>query len=131
MPTLEKQAREAMRVIAERHDRRPRTSSASSMQMERDLIVLYGLYRGWNNSVTAEALRCHPRTVSRRCNQLMLDPRLIFICPVLHRGLRGNKPVWRCEFCSASMLGSERKAREHVASHVVSKDVMFMSGVML
>ena len=130
MRSLERQAKEAMRAIADRFDRGSRTSSTSSMMMERDLIILYGMYHGWSNRVIAETLRCHPRTVSRHSRQLILEPKLIFRCPVLHQGLRGIKKLWRCEVCSASMLGSERKAREHVASHFFSKEMIAFRGVM-
>ena len=100
------------------------------MPMERDVIILYGTWRGWTNSRVADALKCSTKTVGRRRLQLLVEPRLIFLCPVLHQALRGKKKVWCCEFCSASMLGPERNAREHVASHIVSRERIALSGVM-
>ena len=130
MSTLESQAKAAMKAVASLYKRGLRASSRYPLPMERDLIILHGMWRGWTNPMMANALKCSTKTVSRRRIQLLVEPKLIFMCPVLHQGLRGKKKVWRCEFCSASMLGSERKAREHVASHIVSRERIWLSGVM-
>ena len=117
MATLETQANTAIKAIADRYKRRSRASSRYPRPMERDLVILYGTWRGWSNLVIADALKCSAKSVSRWRLRLSTEPKQIFRYPVLHQGLRGNKKLWRCEACSASMLGSERKAREHVAAH--------------
>ena len=54
----------------------------------------------------------------------------IFRCPVLRKILRGDRPLWTCQFCQEEMRGSERKAREHAASHLLSADIIALNGVM-
>ena len=130
MPTLENQARAAMKAVKSHYNRGSRASSRYPLPMERDLVILYGTWRGWTIRMIADALKCSTKTVSRRRLRLLVKPKMIFMCPVLHQGLRGKKKVWRCQFCSASMLGTERKAREHVASHIVSRERIALSGVM-
>ncbi len=34
--------------------------------MERDIIVVWGLYRGWTDRLTGKTARAHPMTISRR-----------------------------------------------------------------
>lgn len=124
MPTLEKQAKEAIIAIENRLKRASRTPSRYPMQMERDIVILWGMYRGWSNPVIADALRCSTKTVERFRHRLLRNPGLIFLCPVLHKEHKGGKPLWRCEVCSVSMSCSEPKAREHVIAHILSRVVL-------
>lgn len=78
----------------------------------------------------ADLLKVHPKTVIRYTMELCEHPSLMFRCPVLRRGKRYNKSMWECGFCGEEMTGSERKAREHVAEHVLPTEVIIMQGVM-
>ena len=40
--------------------------------MERDIIVLWGLYRGWPNKLTPKTTRVHPTTIIRRRKSSLL-----------------------------------------------------------
>ena len=72
---------------------------------------------------------CRP-AVDRVMRKFIDDHAEIFRCPVLRKVLRGDKPLWTCQFCEEEMRGSEKKAREHVASHVLSPDIIALNGVM-
>ena len=133
MPSMEEQVRAALTTIKEYHDRRggsERRRSSYPLGMERDIVVLWGMYRGWSNRVIADATRASGRTIRRLVRRFANRPSLIFECPILHQGLRGKRRLYRCEFCGALMVISERKAREHVASHLFPREVIAVHGVM-
>ncbi len=99
--------------------------------MDRDLVVLWAMYRGSSDVVAARESGLSPSTFNRARRRLEQEPWLLFRVPILHRGIRGAKPLWRCEVCDARMLAvSERKAREHVALHLISPLAIVTSGVM-
>ena len=123
-PLLEKQVESALRVLAQYK------GAARDFVAERHLVVLWGLWRGWSARVTARKLGVHPSTIHRDRKRFNTDPSKIFWLPVLHKALRGNKPLWTCLFCGEEMRGRERPAREHVARHVVSLEALAMYGVM-
>ncbi len=94
--------------------------------MERDIVVVWGLYRGWTVAFTAKTARAHPATIRRRRAFYAANPAALFELPILHRGLR----VYRCEFCGSHIpTKSERAAREHVAEHVLSPEIVKSLGV--
>jgi len=98
--------------------------------MERDIVILWGMYRGWRNAPIARKLGLSPHTVRRRRLELGRNPALIFNLPVLYKGYKWNKSFYRCEFCGEMMVGvEEEEAREHVARHIVTGEVISMSGV--
>lgn len=121
---LEKQVDKALKVLGER-----KKGAGRHFAMERNLVVLWAMYRGWTTPVTAEKLGVHASTVARYRREFIFEPRRIFQCPVLHKGLKGDKPLWSCEFCGEQMRGDEKDAREHVASHVLSNDIIALHGV--
>ena len=132
-PFVECQASEAIRVIKQSvrpRGRNKRHSSLYPVRMERDIVVLWGMYRGWSNPVIADAVKSSVSTVERLRRRFAQDPSLVFNCPVLQQGIRGTKPLWRCEFCGASLLVTEKEAREHVAGHLFSKEILALQGVM-
>ena len=96
--------------------------------MERDIIVVWGLYRGWADTFTAKTARVHPMTIRRRKAFYAANPAALFELPILHRGLR----IYRCEFCGSQIpTKSEKAAREHVAEHVLSPELVKSLGVMV
>ena len=125
MPSLEKQAKqslEAIRELASTSEGRKRLqSNAYPLFMERDLVILWGLYRGWSMRHMADILQCSLPTIYNRRRIYWQEPHLLFNLPVMHRGLRGKKPLFRCEVCDARLLVSERKARHHVAFHLIPR----------
>ena len=100
------------------------------LQMERDIIVLWGMYRGCSMPVIADAAMVSRPSIDRVRRRFIDEPSSIFRCPVLRKILRGDRPLWTCQFCQEEMRGSERKAREHVASHLLSADIIALNGVM-
>ena len=99
--------------------------------MDKDLVVLWAMYCGSSDVVAARESGLSPSTLYRARRRFEYEPWQLFRVPILHRGIRGGKPLWRCEVCDARMLGvSERRAREHVALHLISPLAIEMSGVM-
>ena len=97
--------------------------------MELWIIVLWGMYHGWSEPMTAKQARTTVKTVRKCKDAFYEDPSLIFKTPVLTRDMRWKTKIWRCQFCESVITGSERSAREHVAGHVlvpeaVSRGVM-------
>ena len=98
--------------------------------MERDLVVVWSMYRGWTVEVTARALGVHPSTARRyRRAFWSFPPRLCFL-PLLRRSVRADRTLWTCELCGAEMRGRERAARRHVALHVVEPFALTMTGLL-
>ena len=118
---LERQVRDAQRTLAKLDSK-----ARPTQMMERDIIVVWGLYRGWTAGFTAKNARVHPATIRRRRAFYAANPAALFELPILHRGLR----VYRCEFCGSHIpTKSERAAREHVAEHVLSPEIVKSLGV--
>jgi len=137
MPSLKSQADEALNNLRVHRGGRGirnkyrKNTPARIMAMDRDLLALWAMYRGWSDVVAARESGLSPSTFNRARRRLEREPWLLFRVPILHRGIRGAKPLWRCEVCDARMLAvSERKAREHVALHLISSLAIETGGVM-
>ena len=122
MPSLELHADKAQRTIKNGFRQHP---------LERDIIVLWGMYRGWGDSAISKYVGCSTSTIGRVRDRFQKDPSEIFRCPVMSGILRNRKIMWKCEVCGLPLLGmSERKARIHVARHFVSETEIQLNGVM-
>ena len=140
MPSLDSMAEEAEKVLrkldqeaAERAGDRNGNRRARQPQLaqrERDVAVLYGMYHGWSDALTARRFHISKNTVLRVRRGISEDPWKLFQIPILHRGLSGKATVWRCEACDASMRCTEREARTHVARHFVSIESLASSEIM-
>lgn len=133
LPSIEQQAKSAIEAIKDYHrgrGRKVRHNNVYPLQMERDIVVLWGMYRGWSMPVMADAVMVSIPAIERVRRKFINEPYAIFRCPVLHKVLRADKPLWTCQFCGEQMREAERKAREHVASHVLSSDIIELNGVM-
>ena len=98
--------------------------------MQRDTLVLWCMYNGWGRAVSAERTGLGANTIRRAMERFRMQPWLIFHVPVLHRGMFGRRPLWRCEACLAKLLGiSEVRARTHVAEHFMSSFYIQTNGV--
>ena len=126
MPSVREQFNDAVKVLERYAPRRGYRSFVG----ERDLIILWGRYSGWSMVATARIAHCSRHTVKTVLQRYTDRPYRLFGHPVLRRRIRANGKVWwACEFCGDEMKGSERKAREHVASHVLPGWVIKMNGV--
>ena len=119
---MEAQVAEAVKVLAQ-----AKNSRESANMMERDVVVLWGMYRGWANTFSARMIHSTRGWVRKRKEFFSQDPRTIFEMPVLHQSQR----IFRCEFCGDHLpYKAEKQARMHVASHVVSQEAVHVNGVM-
>ena len=130
---MERQVKTAIQTIQSYDSgrgKRIRHGASYPLLMERDIVVLWGMYRGWSSPAIAETAKASVSTVKRQKLMLAGEPWPIFRCLALHQGLRGRKPVYRGEFCGAMMLVSEKKAREHVALRLSPDDMIRLHGMM-
>lgn len=138
MPSLEQQAAAARQVVRDHEGGKiifPGLSGRKSPKhlapMQRDTLVLLCMYNGWGRDIGALRTGLGANVIRNRSNAFRLEPWLMFHVPILHRGMFGKKPLWRCEVCLARLPSiSETKAREHAALHFISPLEMRTHGVM-
>jgi len=128
---LQQQVDAALKVVAsEAKSRNNKKSSWYPYPMERDLIIVWGMYRGWRNTAIARKLGLNPTTVRRLRYEFGQNPSSIFALPVLYKGYKWHKTFYRCEFCGEMMVGVEEEtAKRHVAGHVATGEAIVLSGV--
>lgn len=132
MTQLQEQVKAALQVVASETRKRNTAKHVTwyPFPMERDIIIVWGMYRGWRNTAIANKLGLSAMTVRRLRYEFGRNPALIFNLPVLYKGYKWNKVYYRCEFCGEMMVEvGEGDAREHVARHIVTGEVISMSGV--
>ena len=119
--SLEQEIKRAIETLRKMPKRR------CDRSMERDLVILWGAYRGWSYRFIAGQVRQSARTVTRRLRFFYQNPSAIFTCAVLTR----HTNHYRCEFCRSQLsIKDERAARQHVALHLVAKEAVYGRGVM-
>ena len=99
---------------------------------ERDIIILYGLWNGWNASSIGKYCRLGAVTVRKHINRLRSRPGNLFVLPILSRILIGGRHAFRCEFCGDTQFENdvtEENARLHVARHVTTEEYIQTYGV--
>ena len=124
---FEKQARYAIHTLHHHHTQRG-ASPKYHMPVERDLAILWSMHRRWKLR-ELKATGISLGTASTRRRNFREQPWLMFRLPLLHQGFSGKRTVWRCEVCKERMTVSERKSREHVASHFVLPEAIAANGV--
>ena len=135
MPSLAQQAETARELVQEHQEskRAPGSNKQTRrriLPMQRDTLVLWCMYNGWGRDVAAERTGLGANTIRRAMERFRMEPWQIFRVPVLHRGMFGRRPLWRCEVCLAKLPGiSEVRARTHVAEHFMSPVYLQMNGV--
>jgi transposase len=138
MAMLQKSAEDAIRLLlsdARRGKVMPgrsgkQKSTKHSFSRERNTAILWLTYKGWSGDAIAEQLDYDRSTVYLFRKKVQEQPWLLFDYPVLTKGVRGNHVVWKCEVCGSTMVKlSERKAREHVALHYLSPEVIRYRGL--
>lgn len=102
---------------------------ARAYRMEKGIAILWGMYRGWTFGAISYRTCISISNVEQFKSKLARKPATIFDYPVLHTGVRGSKTLYRCELCGDLMVKSEKSAREHVAGHFFSKEVIKTLGV--
>ncbi len=137
MSSLKEQVNEALDTLRANRGERGisnqyvKRTPVRMMAMDRDLVVLWAMYRGWSDAVAARESGLSPSTFDRARRRFENEPWLLFRVPILLRDIRGGKPLWRCEVCDFRMLAvSEKRAREHVALHLISPLAIETNGVM-
>ena len=100
--------------------------------VERDIIILYGLWNGWTPGTIGHHCRLKAPAVRRHIERLQSNPGMLFKLPILFTGMVGGRRVFRCEFCGNSQYEkdtTEERARLHVARHVTTEDYIQTLGV--
>jgi len=98
--------------------------------MERDLIIVWAMYRGWRTKAIADTLGLSNATIKARRTEIANNPTIIFSLPVLYKGFRWGKYFYRCEFCGELMVDvGEKDARLHVVRHIISEESIVMLGM--
>ena len=141
MPSLTQMAQDAEKVLrrlamessvrANRAKWKKRARQPRLAQAERDIAVMFGLNHGWSDRLIGERFHLSRNTVVRTRRKFEDSPQSMFFVPILHRDVVNNRQVWRCEVCLDRMLGSERKARLHVANHFgITRDSYRRNGIL-
>ena len=108
----------------------PNVNKWSKLPAARDAVVLWGIYQGWSASNIGGKIERTSVTAQNMMSGFFIEPSLIFRSPVLHATYRGQKRMFTCAFCSRDMMDtSERKAREHVAGHICTTEMIKSGGV--
>ena len=94
------------------------------------IVVMWGLYNSWSAAETTRQTGGNVAAIRRLRRNLAQEPRYIFRAPVLRVDLTRDPPRSRCAFCGASLAIPEDRAREHVALHVLPREVVRDKGVM-
>lgn len=125
---FEKQARHAIQTLRHNHTQRG-AGPKYHMPAERDLAILWSMRQHWKLRELNEATGISLGTASTRRREFREEPWLLFRWPLLQRDVKGKRTVWRCAVCKERMTVSERKAREHVASHFIPPEAIAANGV--
>ena len=125
---FEKQARHAIQTLHHNHTQRG-AGHKHHMPAERDLAILWCMRQRWKLRELNEATGISLGAASTHRRKFREEPWLMFRLPLLYQGFNGKRTVWRCEVCKERMTVSERKAREHVASHFVPPGAIAANGV--
>ena len=123
--SLERQVERALELFG-----RNGKGAARKFRLERDLVVVWSLYRHWTVDATARVLGVHPSTARRYQRAIWsFPPRLCFL-PLLRQSVKADKTLWTCEICGAEMRCRERAARKHVALHVIPPWIITTFGLL-
>ncbi len=127
---MRKQYKEAMLEIENQPRRKGGKFIRRILPAERDTIILWGIYQGWSAVVIGHKIKQSSHTVRKIIRQLNAEPALMFRLPVLHQRYKNHDRLFICAFCGSEMLKiREKTAREHVASHVFTEQMIKEGGV--
>ena len=107
--------------------------------MQRDIIIVCGMYCGWTNTRIANIAATSPNKVRLIRRKFERAPGLLFNLPILEplttldKNKKGNRrPVlfYQCGFCGLIFKGPNNKpGRRHVATHVLSEQIVRVRGI--
>ena len=99
---------------------------------QRDIIILYGLWNGWNRRSIGRYCRLRAPAVKRHIIRLQSNPGDLSKLPILTCAFFNGKRAFKCEFCGDVQYEKdtiEETARLHVARHVTTEDYIQTFGV--
>ena len=127
---MRKQYKEAMLEIENQPRRKGGKFIRHILPAERNAVILWGIYQGWSAVVIGHKIKQSSHTVQKIIQQLNAEPALIFRLPVLYMRYKNRDRLFICAFCGSEMLKiREKTAREHVASHVFTEQMIKEGGV--
>ena len=129
---LREQYKQAMLEIENQPRGKGSKFSRHVLPAERDTIILWGIYRGWSAVVIGHKIKRSSYTALKIIQQFHAQPALIFRLPVLPLRYKNRDRLFTCAFCSRKMLRvREKAAREHVASHIFTEEMIKEGGMFL
>ena len=99
--------------------------------MEEAYNKLLNSIEGMEGSVViGHKVKRSSHTVRKIIQQHNAEPALMFRLPVLHQRYKNRDRLFTCAFCIGEMLRvREKAAREHVASHIFTEEMIREGGV--
>ena len=129
---MKQQYKDAMSEMASQAPSKDNSFTKHFLPAERDVVILWGIYRGWSAVAIAHKINKSADTVRRVIASFNTVPALLFRLPVLHLSYKGQKRMFTCAFCGREMMNvREKAAREHVASHLFTERMIKEGGVFL
>lgn len=127
---MKQQYKDAMSEMASQAPSKDNSFTKHVLPAERDVVILWGIYRGWSAVAIGHKVNKSADTVRRVIASFFAEPSLIFRLPVLHLSYKGQKRMFTCAFCGREMMNvREKAAREHVASHICTEWMIKEGGV--
>jgi len=119
---VERQFRDAAKTLKDHPGKQ--LSGRHPYPVERDIIVLYGLWKGWTPGAMGRRCRLKSESVRKHILRLQSAPGDLFRMQLLSVVMVGSRRAFRCEFCGDTKLEkdiTEEAVRIHVAGHVTSE----------
>ena len=95
-------------------NRAPRSEKVK-LSREDQLVIIWGVYRGWSTNKIASTIPATRATVLNYQREWDEQPALILQLPVL---IQISKDVFRCNICEETR-STETKIYRHVIAHIV------------
>jgi len=90
---------------------------------ERDIIVIWGIYRGWSFTEIGRIARTSRREASNLRETFAKRPRLIFRLRILPYSPRSRGESYhRCGLCGEQVTGDNKEAKRHVLLHLFASE---------
>ena len=127
---IERQFRDTAKILKD-HPRN-QFSGRHPYPVERDIIVLYGLWKGWTPGAIGRFCRIKAPSVRKHILRLQSAPGDLFGLQLLSVVMVGSKRAFRCEFCGDTKFEkdiTEEAVRIHVARHVIPEYFIQTVGV--
>ncbi len=113
--------------------------SRHPLPMQRDIIIVCGMYCGWTNTRIANIAATSPNKVRLIRRKFERAPALLFNLPILtalntlDKNKKGNRRLvlfYQCALCGLIFKGPNNKpGRRHVATHVLPEQIVRVRGI--